>query len=60
VNDRIIDELNIRQLVERWAVWRDAGDFRGPRSKSFTVAGFAGSRVERSSADRTSIRDATV
>jgi hypothetical protein len=27
VNDTFHDELKIRQLVERWAVWRDAGDW---------------------------------
>jgi len=25
--DAFLDELKIRQLVERWAVWRDAGDW---------------------------------
>lgn len=27
MNDSFVDELKIRQLVERWAVWRDAGDW---------------------------------
>ena len=27
MNDTFVDELKIRQLVERWAVWRDAGDW---------------------------------
>jgi SnoaL-like domain len=27
MNDTLQDELLIRQLVERWAVWRDAGDW---------------------------------
>jgi hypothetical protein len=27
LNDSFLDELKIRQLVERWAVWRDAGDW---------------------------------
>lgn len=27
MNETLIDELQIRQLVERWAVWRDAGDW---------------------------------
>jgi hypothetical protein len=27
VNDTFVEELKIRQLVERWAVWRDAGDW---------------------------------
>lgn len=27
MNDVSMDELKIRQLVERWAVWRDAGDW---------------------------------
>jgi hypothetical protein len=27
MNDNFDDELKIRQLVERWAVWRDAGDW---------------------------------
>jgi len=27
VTDTFVDELKIRQLVERWAVWRDAGDW---------------------------------
>jgi hypothetical protein len=27
LTDPLVDELKIRQLVERWAVWRDAGDW---------------------------------
>jgi hypothetical protein len=27
MNETFINELKIRQLVERWAVWRDAGDW---------------------------------
>ena len=27
MTDSFVDELKIRQLVERWAVWRDAGDW---------------------------------
>ncbi len=27
MNDKLMDELLIRQMVERWAVWRDAGDW---------------------------------
>jgi hypothetical protein len=27
MDDSFLDELKIRQLVERWAVWRDAGDW---------------------------------
>jgi len=27
MNETFVDELKIRQLVERWAVWRDAGDW---------------------------------
>lgn len=27
VDDKLRDELEIRQMVERWAVWRDAGDW---------------------------------
>jgi hypothetical protein len=27
MNDDLIEELKIRRLVERWAVWRDAGDW---------------------------------
>jgi hypothetical protein len=27
MNDNMKDELEIRQMVERWAVWRDAGDW---------------------------------
>ncbi|WP_299795284.1 nuclear transport factor 2 family protein [Ramlibacter sp.] len=27
MNDPFVEELKIRQLVERWAVWRDAGDW---------------------------------
>jgi hypothetical protein len=27
MNDSFFEELKIRQLVERWAVWRDAGDW---------------------------------
>ena len=27
MNDSLQDELLIRQMVERWAVWRDAGDW---------------------------------
>lgn len=27
MNDKMMDELQIRQMVERWAVWRDAGDW---------------------------------
>jgi SnoaL-like domain len=27
VNDELVEQLKIRQLVENWAVWRDAGDW---------------------------------
>ncbi len=27
MNNQMMDELEIRQMVERWAVWRDAGDW---------------------------------
>lgn len=27
MNDTLTEELKIRQLIERWAVWRDAGDW---------------------------------
>jgi hypothetical protein len=27
MDDKMKDELEIRQMVERWAVWRDAGDW---------------------------------
>lgn len=27
MTDTLMDELRIRQMVERWAVWRDAGDW---------------------------------
>ena len=27
MNETLVDEMKIRQLVERWAVWRDAGDW---------------------------------
>ncbi|MBC5765711.1 nuclear transport factor 2 family protein [Ramlibacter albus] len=27
MNDTLAEELAIRQLIERWAVWRDAGDW---------------------------------
>ena len=27
MNQAMNDELLIRQMVERWAVWRDAGDW---------------------------------
>ena len=27
MNDQMMNELEIRQMVERWAVWRDAGDW---------------------------------
>ena len=28
MNDTLQDELLIRRLIERWAVWRDAGDWQ--------------------------------
>lgn len=27
MDDKLKDELEIRQMIERWAVWRDAGDW---------------------------------
>ena len=27
MNDTLTDELLVRRMVERWAVWRDAGDW---------------------------------
>ena len=39
------DELEIRQMVERWAVWRDAGDWEEVAANGSVVAGEVGDQV---------------